>query len=85
MVIEMFTTEKTYLRGLENDGYSVSKIDGNSIKITNILGGGVSINCIYYAIFSKVLCLFVKLNSLPLTGQPYANKLWKPWTDKKAS
>ena len=35
----------------------VSTIDGISIKMTVTLGGGVSINCIYYAIFLKVLCL----------------------------
>ena len=29
-----------------------------SFKMTITLGGGVSINCIYYSIFSKLLCLF---------------------------
>ena len=29
----------------------------SSIKLTITLGGGISINCIYYTIFSKVLCL----------------------------
>ena len=29
-----------------------------SIKITIALGGGVSINFIYYTMFSKVLCFF---------------------------
>ena len=28
-----------------------------SFKMTITLGGGVRINCIYYTIFSKVLCL----------------------------
>ena len=28
-----------------------------SFKMTITLGGGVNINCIYYTIFSKVLCL----------------------------
>ena len=52
-----------------------------SIKVTITLGGRVSINCTYYTTFSKVLCLLS--NSLPLSGQPYANHLWKPCSEKK--
>ena len=35
-----------------------------SFKITITLGGGVNINCIYYATFSKLLCLSFQISSL---------------------
>ena len=34
-----------------------STIEGNFFKMIITLGGGVNINCVYYTIFSKVLCL----------------------------
>ena len=62
------------------------------IDYVNILGrnmvcwvGSVLTDCIYYTLFSKVLnCLSFclpppPLPGHPLSGQPYANNLWKPW------
>ena len=41
------------------------QLKGNSFKMTITLGGRVSINCIYYIIFSKVLCVsFCQILSL---------------------
>ena len=57
---------------------SVSTIEGNFFQNDYHFRGGVSINCIYYTIFSKVLCLFFcQIPPPPLSGKPYANNLWK--------
>ena len=62
---------------------SVSTVDEISIKMTITLGGEVHMEgsvLIVYIIqpFQK---FFVSpfVNFLPLSGQPYANHLWKPW------
>ena len=49
-----------------------------SFNMTITVGGGVSISRIHYAINSKVLCLYLLSNSIPLRGQQFANRLWKP-------
>lgn len=51
-----------------------SIIEGmNSFKMTITLG--VNINWIYYTIYSKLLCLILKIP--PPIRQPYANTFWK--------
>ena len=48
-----------------------------SLQKAKLCEEGVSMNSIYYAIFSLVYCLSLLSNPTPLWGQHFANYLWK--------
>ena len=60
---------------------SVSTIEGNFLQNDCHLGEGSVLVIYIYIIYNLFKCFLSLLlsNFLPLSGQPYANNLWKRW------